>query len=76
MILICQSTPFLCYYHFSAFQILQCITHLELLQLIGTGVKPRYINTKGPGAIPNIGNIAGAGGPQGHAPSQDFINGK
>ena len=25
------------------FQILQCISHLELLQLIGTGVKARYI---------------------------------
>ena len=48
---------------------------MELLQLIGTGVKPRYmyINTKGPGTIPNIGNIAGAGG---HAPPQDFISGK
>ena len=37
-------------------EILQCISHLELLQLIGTGIKPRYVSS---GNVPvvNVGGL-------------------
>ncbi|XP_065669547.1 brefeldin A-inhibited guanine nucleotide-exchange protein 1 isoform X2 [Hydra vulgaris] len=40
----------------SWFEILQCISHLELLQLIGTGIKPRYASS---GMVPivNVGGL-------------------
>lgn len=37
------SLLFVCFV-FPIFQILRCISQLELAQLIGTGIKPRYIS--------------------------------
>ena len=42
-------------------EIMQCISHLELLQLIGTGIRPRYVtggNSNAP--VVNVGGLAGS----------------
>ena len=38
-------------------EILQCISHLELLQLIGTGIKPRYLSTSSNTPVVNVGGL-------------------
>lgn len=40
----------------SWFEIMQCISHLELLQLIGTGIKPRYVSG-GNTPVVNVGGL-------------------
>ena len=41
-------------------EIIQCISHLELLQLIGTGIRPRYVSGSGSNApVLNFGGLAG-----------------
>lgn len=38
-------------------EVLQCISHLELLQLIGTGIKPRYVSGSGNTPVVNVGGL-------------------
>ena len=41
-------------------EIMQCISHLELLQLIGTGIRPRYVSGSGSNApVLNFGASSG-----------------
>ena len=42
-------------------EIMQCISHLELLQLIGTGIRPRQVSGSGGNApVVNVGGLAGS----------------
>lgn len=43
-------------------EIMQCISHLELLQLIGTGIKPRYSGNSNTPVV-NVGGLVGGSTP-------------